>query len=63
MLGVWGESSVTGKPVGNDFRLRKKTLPISIANAKGFDVFAERSTRRRSHELTDAEVARGDGAP
>jgi geranylgeranyl diphosphate synthase type I len=56
MLGVWGESSVTGKPVGNDLRLRKKTLPISIANAKGFDVFAEPDSSLE-HELTDTQVA------
>jgi geranylgeranyl diphosphate synthase type I len=53
MLGVWGESAVTGKPVGNDLRLRKKTLPISIANSKGFDIFSEPIDR----ELTDADVA------
>jgi geranylgeranyl diphosphate synthase type I len=52
MLGVWGEPAVTGKPVGNDLRLRKKTLPISIANSKGFDIF----TTPLDHELTDAEV-------
>jgi geranylgeranyl diphosphate synthase type I len=56
MLGVWGDPSVTGKPVGNDLRLRKKTLPISIANAKGFEVFAE-GTSPSDQELTDAEVA------
>jgi geranylgeranyl diphosphate synthase type I len=56
MLGVWGEPSVTGKPVGNDLRLRKKTLPISIANAKGFDVFAEIASSLEG-ELSDAEVA------
>lgn len=56
MLGVWGESSVTGKPVGNDLRLRKKTLPISIAYAKGFDVFAE-SASSVEQELSDADVA------
>jgi geranylgeranyl diphosphate synthase type I len=55
MLGVWGESSVTGKPVGNDLRLRKKTLPICIANAKGFDVFAEIAPSHE-HELNDDEV-------
>lgn len=53
MLGVWGESSVTGKPVGNDLRLRKKTLPISIANSKGFDIF----TTPKDQDLTDDEVA------
>jgi geranylgeranyl diphosphate synthase type I len=55
MLGVWGEPSVTGKPVGNDLRLRKKTLPICIANSKGFDVFAE-TTSSLEDELSDAEV-------
>ena len=28
VLGIWGEPSVTGKPVGNDLRQHKKTLPI-----------------------------------
>jgi len=56
MLGVWGDPSVTGKPVGNDLRLRKKTLPISIANSKGFEVFAE-GTTSLDQELSDAEVA------
>ncbi|MGA7834559.1 MAG: polyprenyl synthetase family protein [Acidimicrobiales bacterium] len=56
MLGVWGESSVTGKPVGNDLRLRKKTLPVCIANAKGFDVFGEIASSSED-DLTDAEVA------
>lgn len=55
LLGVWGEPSVTGKAVGNDLRMRKKTLPICIANAKGFDIFNE-LTSSPEHELTDAEV-------
>lgn len=56
VLGVWGEPSITGKPVGNDLRLRKKTLPISIANAKGFDVFAKPSSSVEQ-ELSDGDVA------
>ena len=56
VLGVWGEPSITGKPVGNDLRLRKKTLPISIANAKGFDIFAKPSSSVEQ-ELSDADVA------
>jgi geranylgeranyl diphosphate synthase type I len=56
LLGVWGDSSITGKPVGNDLRLRKKTLPISIANAKGFDVFVE-APSTPNQELSDTEVA------
>lgn len=27
-LGIWGETAVTGKPVGNDLLRRKKSLPI-----------------------------------
>lgn len=56
LLGVWGDSNVTGKPVGNDLRLRKKTLPISIAYAKGFDVFAEHPASL-DQELSDGDVA------
>ena len=56
LLGVRGDSSITGKPVGNDLRLRKKTLPISIANAKGFDVFVE-APSTSNQELSDTEVA------
>lgn len=33
MLGIWGDPSVTGKPVGADIRKRKKTLPIIHALA------------------------------
>lgn len=28
LLGTWGEPAVTGKPIGNDLRQRKKTLPV-----------------------------------
>jgi geranylgeranyl diphosphate synthase type I len=31
VLGIWGEPIVTGKPVGNDLRMHKKTLPVSLA--------------------------------
>ena len=31
LLGIWGDSAVTGKPVGSDLRARKKSLPISWA--------------------------------
>jgi geranylgeranyl diphosphate synthase type I len=29
--GIWGDPQVTGKPVGNDLRRRKKTLPVAAA--------------------------------
>ena len=28
MLGIWGDPAVTGKPVGQDLRRKKKTLPV-----------------------------------
>ncbi|MET9290346.1 polyprenyl synthetase family protein [Streptomyces sp. NPDC003077] len=31
LLGIWGRSSVSGKPVGADLRRRKKTLPVVAA--------------------------------
>lgn len=34
ILGLWGEEAVTGKPVADDLRQRKKTLPIIYAMEK-----------------------------
>lgn len=30
-LGIWGESGVTGKPVGKDLVRKKKSLPVAVA--------------------------------
>lgn len=57
VLGIWGESSVTGKPVGNDLRQHKKTLPVAIAMAGGSSATAELGTLLEG-DLTDGEVAR-----
>lgn len=35
LLGIWGDPTVTGKPVLSDLRSRKKTLPVSWALAGG----------------------------
>jgi geranylgeranyl diphosphate synthase, type I len=35
LLGIWGDPSVTGKPVFNDLRQAKKTLPAVAALASG----------------------------
>ncbi|HLK45179.1 MAG TPA: polyprenyl synthetase family protein, partial [Acidimicrobiales bacterium] len=35
LLGIWGETGATGKPVGNDLRRRKKTIPVCIATSQG----------------------------
>jgi len=41
VLGIWGEEAVTGKPVGDDLRARKMTLPV-IAALEGGDETAAR---------------------
>ncbi|NIH80016.1 polyprenyl synthetase family protein [Amycolatopsis viridis] len=35
VLGIWGEPSVTGKPVHSDLRARKKSLPVTYALTHG----------------------------
>ncbi|WP_354644738.1 polyprenyl synthetase family protein [Kitasatospora camelliae] len=35
LLGIWGDPAVTGKPVFNDLRRRKKTLPLIHALSAG----------------------------
>jgi geranylgeranyl diphosphate synthase type I len=35
LLGIWGDPSVTGKPVGSDLRARKKSLPVTYATTHG----------------------------
>jgi geranylgeranyl diphosphate synthase type I len=35
ILGIWGDSSQTGKPAGNDIRRKKKTYPLVYAMEKG----------------------------
>lgn len=37
LLGIWGQPQVTGKPVFNDLRARKKTLPVTWAIDNGQD--------------------------
>jgi geranylgeranyl diphosphate synthase type I len=41
VLGIWGDAAVTGKPVGDDLRARKMTLPVTTALEAGGEV-AER---------------------
>jgi geranylgeranyl diphosphate synthase type I len=37
LLGIWGSPAVTGKPVLNDLRARKKSLPVTYALCRGGD--------------------------
>ncbi|MEV6716304.1 polyprenyl synthetase family protein [Lentzea sp. NPDC051208] len=58
LLGIWGEPSITGKPVHADLRSRKKTLPVVAALASGTpegEEFAALYGQRRV--LSDAELA------
>ncbi len=40
VLGIWGDPAVTGKPVGDDLRQRKMTLPVIAALAAGDEAAA-----------------------
>jgi geranylgeranyl diphosphate synthase, type I len=57
VLGIWGEPAVTGKPVGSDLLAHKKSLPVSIALARGNENVPE-LLRVLGSELTAADVER-----
>lgn len=40
VLGIWGDEATTGKPVGNDLREQKKSMPIALALDRGGDIGA-----------------------
>ncbi|MHB8621615.1 MAG: polyprenyl synthetase family protein [Chloroflexota bacterium] len=59
LLGVWGRSESTGKPVDSDIRRKKKSLPIVLALAAANE--SQRSELLRIYEQdapSDANVAR-----
>lgn len=56
ILGLWGDEHQTGKPVGNDIRQKKKTLPILFALNQDSEQ-AERLRDLYSREtLTEADI-------
>jgi len=58
VLGIWGDSAVTGKAVGADLRARKKSLPVTWATAYGGPAGRElREWLGRPGPDTDDEVA------
>ncbi|MGH9087962.1 MAG: polyprenyl synthetase family protein, partial [Acidimicrobiales bacterium] len=57
LLGIWGQSSVTGKPVGSDLLGGKKTLPVAVAMARGGSA-ADELTELLSGEMGEADVIR-----
>ena len=57
VLGIWGETARTGKPVGSDLSQHKKTLPISMALAgTGADIDELRGLL--AGDLSPADIAR-----
>ncbi|MER6912305.1 polyprenyl synthetase family protein [Streptomyces sp. NPDC000594] len=59
LLGIWGDSPTTGKPVGADLRRRKKSLPVVAALSSGTP--AGRRLAELYHDgrpMGTAEVAR-----
>ena len=59
VLGIWGDPSVTGKPVGSDLRARKRSLPVSWAVAHGGSAGRDLDRWLRTTSVVgDAEIAR-----
>ena len=58
LLGIWGDPAQTGKPIGNDIRQHKKTLPIAAALAAGDGYAGELAELLTREDLADGEVAR-----
>jgi geranylgeranyl diphosphate synthase type I len=57
LLGIWGREDVTGKPVADDIRRRKKSLPIVYVLGNQDDSSAERLRLLFAQErLTEPEV-------
>ena len=58
LLGIWGEPDRTGKPVGSDLLLHKKSLPIVAALARGRRASGRAGRPARRRARVPAEVAR-----
>ncbi|MFG2094994.1 polyprenyl synthetase family protein [Streptomyces sp. NPDC048612] len=57
LLGIWGDTAVTGKPVGSDLRARKKSLPV-VAALRSATPAGDRlaGLYHRTEPLDDAEI-------
>jgi geranylgeranyl diphosphate synthase, type I len=61
VLGIWGEPVVTGKPVGNDLRMHKKTLPVALGLERAPAAAGELPRLLQAGDLEDADVTRAAG--
>jgi geranylgeranyl diphosphate synthase type I len=58
LLGIWGQADVTGKPVADDIRRRKKSLPVVYVLGRQNDPDAERLRTLYAQEaISEEEVA------
>ena len=59
-LGIWGNTSATGKPVGSDLRQRKKSLPVvyAMSSLTGPDSAELRRLYDADEPLSDSSVRR-----
>ena len=55
LLGIWGDPSVTGKPVLSDLRARKKSVPVVVALQAGGTASAELAGMLADPEPHDEE--------
>ena len=59
LLGIWGDPAVTGKPVGNDLRERKKSFPVVVALSQQTEASEElASILSQNAALNEAAIAR-----
>ena len=59
LLGIWGDPAVTGKPVGNDLRERKKSFPVVVALSQQTAASEElASILTQDTALNEAAIAR-----
>jgi geranylgeranyl diphosphate synthase type I len=57
VLGVWGDSALTGKPVADDIRTRKKSFPVVWAFEHAPQAARERLDRLCNGEMVEADVS------
>lgn len=55
VLGIWGNPAKTGKPVGNDLREQKKSMPVALALDTG-GAIGESVRLSFTSELSDEEI-------
>jgi geranylgeranyl diphosphate synthase type I len=58
LLGIWGETERTGKPVGSDLLAHKKSLPVSIALERATDAARDELSALLARDLSPEQLER-----